>query len=140
MFGISKARPMTLLAVVFVMLYVAQADMAETTLQLINDEFAEEIWGSERDFWGLIDTMYEEELINHIPPMYKLVLLLNNTYTSELSFHSISVSSNLEKTEFTIEDHVRAMDVNTTEVSELLITAASEANYTGFSIVDGPYE
>jgi hypothetical protein len=44
----------------FCLLSLASAQLANQTVDMINAEFSDEIWGEDRDFWQLVDTLYEE--------------------------------------------------------------------------------
>lgn len=89
-----------------IMIYAQHEGHSEVNqaLNKINRNFRDNVTGGYHDFWELKDIVYFKRRLADNAKI-RMILLLRNMYTNELSLHNIKASQDIKTANFTITKH-----------------------------------
>ena len=97
-------------------------------LNIINRNFREKVTGGYHDFWELKDVLYFNRRLADKAKI-RMILLLRNMFTNELSLHNIKASQDIATANFTISKHKMPAFKDGTILIEKLDAASADEDF-----------
>ena len=103
-------------------------------LNIINKNFRDNVTGGYHDFWELKDIVYFKRRLADKAKI-RMILLLRNMYTNELSLHNIKASQDIKTANFTITKHRMPAFEDGTILMDKIDAASADEN---FALIEKP--